>query len=359
MSEFFCLCILICFLEESVVSGKRKNADAALGIMQNILGSVPAILKNMKPSDFLPLPCLRLKSRKVVNGNRDKIVAADSGQSEEESNLDHTADNRKRRLVEEVEGEEEEEDEEEEDEVEEEEDEEEEEEEEEGDEELSYNSLEPILYHNILPTSNHKDCLYRMNPLVRIISSQDISKYGGTDKSKVSTKAGQSLKGNDLNRSDDEEMQVYIVHSGFGNDTYESILRQAVVVPRRLVKIADRLVLMFSNFQIDRQQALIENLKPTTSIKSLKRGRIEMRTTPCEDDINTVSIDKMLKFKARRLPHEFSNLEESKEENEEVFTLKTREDINDTIRIFATFVAAGALTCALSDFKFSNNKSIL
>ena len=89
------------------MSGKPENADAALGIMQNILGSVPAILKNMQPSDFLPLPCLRLNSRKVVNGNRDKIVTADSGQSEEESNLDHTADNRKRRLVEEVEGEEE------------------------------------------------------------------------------------------------------------------------------------------------------------------------------------------------------------------------------------------------------------
>ena len=180
--------------------------------MKALMESIPLILRNMEASDFLPLPCLR-----VVNETVDQETNNDAKVEEEEEEGDDNEDDN-----DDEEGEEDE------------------EEEEEEEDEPNHNTLKPIFYclHSIsTPSPNNPLTLsFRLNPLVRIISSDDLGKFTNCVKNKL-----------------DSANQVYVVHSSFGNETFESVLRQAVVFPYTMVDHVEALLEVFKEYQLERQ----------------------------------------------------------------------------------------------------------
>jgi hypothetical protein len=221
--------------------------------MESMMAAVPALLLNMRATDFLPAPCLNGNSAAVDEdsddeGERDEH--AGSKRADQPRHNGHSGD-----------GEEKEKDEEEE----EEEDEEEEEvEEEEEEEEGNPNALEPIFAEKIkvpIDLSAQFDKMYRLNPLVKIVTSTDIRCFERGSSISISKDALRSS-------------EAFIVHSGFGNETFESVLRQVVIVPESMASAAKVLMGIIAEHQVQRQQYFL-SLENKGSIGSIKRKRDE------------------------------------------------------------------------------------
>lgn len=248
--------------------------------------TVPTLLEQMKPSDFLPLPCLRLQ--------------------DQDENKEATSSSCSSRSVVEKEGGSDEDDEEDEEEVEEEED--------EDEEEESDNSLNPIIAENVpMHPALHKDVInsiaanvpFRINPLVTIISSGDLSKFRNdqSNKNKLNGKYGKD--------EGDNDSEVFIVHSSYGNETFESVLRQVVIVKKSMCSVAHRILEMFNANQGWRLRATEKDSKDS-----------------CINPHNQYIINKWHKSAFIRA-NDISNI--------------LKEEVSDAIQLLSAFTAAGAL----------------
>ena len=262
-----------------VISGNKENAQKSLQVIRDLLADLPAILKGLDASDFLPAPCLdashkvkeeemeveidRMRNGEVAsarevdndevqknskNGNLKQKRQSGVEQKKEEG------DEEEERGVEEQGDEEEEGDIEEDDEGEEDRDDDEEEEEEEEEEEGNHNISPPIhaasFSLTIFPDDSIANPRYRINPLARIIAPSDTQRYN--------TDAGQSsssdkVKKNEEKVEEEEEDKVFVVHVAYGNETFESVLRQTVIVPHGLIPATLGLMALMNKHQLNRQ----------------------------------------------------------------------------------------------------------
>ena len=169
--------------------------------------------------------------------------------------------------------------------------------------------------------------------------------------------------------TDLDNTRVYIVHSSFGNETFESVLRQPVVVPYENINIVNHMIAMFEDYQIQRQKQLILTTTSSSSISSsnlLKRKRQEKSIAYKDDDIidkNDDNRDNDVHVTDPTLPHDMKNiLTVEKILNHKIFSPKlifnkdgshTSTKLNsikchgteaDVLKMLLTFTAAGALT---------------
>jgi hypothetical protein len=248
---------LLCFIfAESVSTAATDGAAKSLGVMKSMMAAVPAILNNMRATDFLPAPCLNGNGAAVdedlddEDGSDERAVSTKA----EQRAARHNGKSGKDEENEEVVDEEEEEDEEEEDE----------EEEEEEEEEENHNALEPILAEKMkvpIDLSAQFDKMYRINPLVKVITSTDIRCFERGSSASIPKDAQSSS-------------EAFVVHSGFGNETFESVLRQVVIVPNSMASAAKVLMGIIAEHQVQRQQFFI-SLEENRSNRSTKRKRGE------------------------------------------------------------------------------------
>jgi hypothetical protein len=177
---------------------------------------------------------------------------------------------------------------------------------EEDEEEESDNSLNPIIAENVpIHPSLHKDVInpiaanvsFRINPLVTIISSGDLSKFRNdqSNKSKLNGKNGTD--------EGDNNSEVFIVHSSYGNETFESVLRQVVIVKKSMCSVAHRIIENFNANQGWRLRATEKDSKDSCINKWHKSALI--RAT----DISNI----------------------------------LKEEVSDAIQLLSAFTAAGAL----------------
>jgi hypothetical protein len=97
------------------------------------------------------------------------------------------------------------------------------------------------------------DSKFRINPLVTVISSGDLSKFRNDQSNK------NKMKGSQLEIKNDSE--VFIVHSSYGNETFESVLRQVIVVKKSMCPGAYRIIELFNKHQSWRQKATAKDSK--------------------------------------------------------------------------------------------------
>ena len=205
----------------------------------------------MESEDFLPRPCLL---RNYTEGNDGKGNDKEEGISKNRSTLS----NKNVKIKNDKDGNES--DAHEDDDEEEEEEDEEEEEGEEEEEDKNPNSLEPINYSSSLFDIEEEFCQYRINPLVKIISSEHLSKFRRGTKSNTKNVGNGKNEKNEKNSDDkDSENVVYVVHSSFGNETFESVLRQVVLIPCKISNAANALLELLKIHQKNRQRIYAEN----------------------------------------------------------------------------------------------------
>jgi hypothetical protein len=227
-----------------------------------MMAAVPALLKQMRATDFLPAPCLNGSSAAVEKDSDDE------GGMDDDKNVDSEALNlklMKKWKNDESEGEED--------------NGEEEEVEEEEEEEENHNALEPICAEDMeVPANQHLDfdTTYRVNPLVKVVTSTDIRCF----------ERGSSVSKDALSSS-----EAFIVHSGFGNETFESVLRQVVIVPEIMVPAAKVLMNIIAEHQVARQRFFGSIEVARMRGPELKRKRGEpANDTPSWDSVEALSV---------------------------------------------------------------------
>ena len=263
-----------------VISGNQENAQKSLQVIRDLLADLPAILNGLEASDFLPAPCLDANS----------LIKIESGSGEEEEESEGNEEEKE--VEEEGDGEEE-------NEVEENEEEEEEDEEEEG----NFNISAPIntdMIDDIICPENTK---FRINPLARIIAPSDIQRYN-PDASQPSS-------------DEEEEEVVFVVHVAYGNETFESVLRQTVMVPRAYIPAALNLMELMNKHQLARQST-------NKSVSEKKRKR-----TGTENSCHSVWSET-----SHLTPYQLKGMFPKMKGNELLFFTK----------VLLMFEAAGALT---------------
>ena len=139
------------------------DPDAALKIAQDILDSLPGLLKSHTASDFLPHP--------AIHGHSDAHI--DTGVDSEEDDDDDDED----------------------------------------EEDTNYKNVITI-GETHLSGWDEGDLEFRLNPLAELLSSHDLAQLGWTREESIP-----------------DEMIVYIVHIGFGNESFESVSRTTILVP--------------------------------------------------------------------------------------------------------------------------------
>ena len=188
----------------SVLSGTSQNAEESSRVMEDIIAAVPRLLERMRSSDFLPVPCLNvtapldeketsssgagcIDSKPSIEKTGEEETSFDEPDEDEDDDDDDDNDN---------------------------------------DDDTNPNTPDPIYAENIPKVVVHDmnlDQRYRINPLVKIITSTDIKQFQ------------RGASSSDKNHKDsDSDSQAYIVHAGYGNETFESVLRQVVIVPKAM-----------------------------------------------------------------------------------------------------------------------------
>ena len=116
------------------------------------------------------------------------------------------------------------------------------------------------------------DQRYRINPLVKVITSTDIKQF---------QRGARSSDKNDT--GSDSDAQAYIVHASYGNETFESVLRQVIIVPQAMHVPAMLLVSAIALHQKARQRTYEYHSQRSTKKRGLDHDfrENEWHSTSC------------------------------------------------------------------------------
>ena len=212
-AEVFCSGLQQLILEDSkyrapVLGGSSSNREQAKLVIKSLLDTLPILLQKLQADDFIPLPC-------SVNSNESDKAASDKDDADEDD--DSSLVNQSSSFQ-------------------------------------SYNTS-PAIYvqHQIVSDSitrkilNRIDIRFRINPLALLINNDDLDRFMVCDKA-TTTVAG-----------DDEEDVIYVCHFNYGNENFDSLLRQEVIIPSKYVHIAKVLGHLITNHQLSRKKYYLRN----------------------------------------------------------------------------------------------------
>jgi hypothetical protein len=200
----------------SVLSGSTKNVTESMRVMDDMLTAVPLLLQKLRSSDILPAPCLK-EFHHVVKEEEEELrdrLELNKEEDEEDEGLASECWQ-------------------------------------EGDDKERHPNSPNVIYAEKLGRrqgkSAHYDKLFRLNPLVKIITSADIKQF---QRNAPEEKWVDTIKKSQLPKWDQPtNSMAYIVHAGYGNETYDSVLRQVIIIPELLRSSAELLLEAFTEHQ--------------------------------------------------------------------------------------------------------------
>lgn len=200
-------------------------------VMDDMLTAVPLLLQKLKSSDILPAPCLK------------KFIHVEE---KEEKELRENLEMRREVLLEtgfESDCWQE------------------------GDDNERHPNSPNVIYADKLGRRQGKsanyDKLFRLNPLAKIITSSDIKQFQrGASKEKIFIEIDRNFEGHKWDKPTNS--MAYIVHAGYGNETYDSVLRQVIIIPLSLRSSADLLLEVFTKHQEVRLAAFTSDNQKAT-----------------------------------------------------------------------------------------------
>ena len=197
-----------------------KNVTESMRVMDDMLTAVPLLLQKLRSSDILPAPCLKEFVHVVKEEEedlRDRMNMKREAFNEEDIGLQSACWQ-------------------------------------EGDDNERHPNSPNVIYAEKLGRrqgkSSNYDKLFRLNPLVKIITSADIKQFQRNAPEEkwivpiVPDRNSRLPKWEQPSNS-----MAYIVHAGYGNETYDSVLRQVIIIPDLLRSSADLLLEAFTKHQ--------------------------------------------------------------------------------------------------------------
>lgn len=187
-------------------------------VMDDMLTAVPLLLQKLKSSDILPAPCLKefihVEKKDEQELREFMVMRKEVFLEEEHSELENIRWQ-------------------------------------EGDDQERHPNSPNVIYADKLGRKQGKsanyDKLFRLNPLVKIITSSDIKQF----QRGASKEEWIDIDRNSRERKRDQptNSMAYIVHAGYGNETYDSVLRQVIIISDLLRSSADLLLEVFTKHQ--------------------------------------------------------------------------------------------------------------
>jgi hypothetical protein len=186
-------------------------------VMDDMLMAVPLLLQKLRSSDILPAPCLKEfhhVEKEEEEELRDRLKMVQEDFDEEDIGLQSACWQ-------------------------------------EGDDNERHPNSPNVIYAEKLGRRQGKsanyDKLFRLNPLVKIITSADIKQFqrNAPEEKWIKTDRNSRLP----KWEQPSNSMAYIVHAGYGNETYDSVLRQVIIIPDLLRSSAELLLEAFRKHQ--------------------------------------------------------------------------------------------------------------
>jgi hypothetical protein len=186
-------------------------------VMDDMLTALPLLLQKLRSSDILPAPCLKEFVHVVKEEEeelRDRLEMKKAVFHEEDEGLQSACWQ-------------------------------------EGDDDERHPNSPNVIYAEKFGRRQGKsanyDKLFRINPLVKIITSADIKQFQRNAPKEKWIKIDRKSR---LPKWDQPtNSMAYIVHAGYGNETYDSVLRQVIIIPEDLRSSAELLLQAFTKHQ--------------------------------------------------------------------------------------------------------------